>query len=130
MDLPNPGIEPKSPALAGGFFAAEPPGKPWLWVITFRLLCSLLPQQKTLIRKSHVNFGGKCHLLNWFLTLEFLEDSDENYDPSLIKIYVKNFAYNFRDYRAFLVAQLVKNPPTMQETWVPFLDWEDPLEKG
>ena len=25
-----------------------------------------------------------------------------------------------------LVAQLVKNPPAMQETWV----WEDPLEKG
>jgi len=23
----NPGIEPKSPALAGGFFTAEPPGK-------------------------------------------------------------------------------------------------------
>ena len=27
-DLPNPGIEPASPALAGGFFTAEPPGKP------------------------------------------------------------------------------------------------------
>ena len=24
----NLGIEPKSPALAGGFFTAEPPGKP------------------------------------------------------------------------------------------------------
>ena len=29
-DLPNPGIEPMSPALAGGFFSAEPPGKPSL----------------------------------------------------------------------------------------------------
>ena len=27
-DLPNPGIEPKSPALAGRFFTTEPPGKP------------------------------------------------------------------------------------------------------
>ena len=26
-DLPNPGIEPRSPALAGGFFTIEPPGK-------------------------------------------------------------------------------------------------------
>ena len=26
--------------------------------------------------------------------------------------------------------QLVKNPPAMQETWVPSLGWEDPLEKG
>ena len=29
-----------------------------------------------------------------------------------------------------LVAQLVKNPPAMQETWVRSLSWEDPLEKG
>ena len=30
---------------------------------------------------------------------------------------------------AFLVAQLVKNPPAMQETWVQSLGWEDPLEE-
>ena len=30
---------------------------------------------------------------------------------------------------ASLVAQLVKNPPAMQETWVQSLSWEDPLEK-
>ena len=29
-----------------------------------------------------------------------------------------------------LVAQLVKNPPAMQEIWVQSLGWEDPLEKG
>ena len=29
-----------------------------------------------------------------------------------------------------LVAQLVKNPPAMQETLVQFLGQEDPLEKG
>ena len=27
-DLPNPGVEPASSALAGRFFTAEPPGKP------------------------------------------------------------------------------------------------------
>ena len=27
-DLPDPGIEPASPALAGGFFTTEPPEKP------------------------------------------------------------------------------------------------------
>ena len=31
--------------------------------------------------------------------------------------------------RASLVAQLVKNLPTMWETWVRFLGWEDPLER-
>ena len=28
------------------------------------------------------------------------------------------------------MAQLVKNPPAMQETWVQSPGWEDPLEKG
>ena len=32
--------------------------------------------------------------------------------------------------RASLIAQLVKNPPAMQETLVRFLGPEDPLEKG
>ena len=31
---------------------------------------------------------------------------------------------------ASLVAQTIKNPPTMQETQVQSLGWEDPLEKG
>ena len=31
---------------------------------------------------------------------------------------------------ASLVAQLIKNPPTMRETWVQSLGWEDPLDKG
>ena len=29
-----------------------------------------------------------------------------------------------------LVAQMVKKPPAMQETWVWSLVWEDPLEEG
>ena len=32
--------------------------------------------------------------------------------------------------QASLIAQLVKNPPAMQETPVQFLGREDPLEKG
>ena len=35
----------------------------------------------------------------------------------------------FESLRASLVAQLVKNPPAMRETWVQSLGWEDPLEK-
>ena len=31
---------------------------------------------------------------------------------------------------ASLVAQLVKNPPAMQKTWVQSLGWEYPLQKG
>ena len=31
---------------------------------------------------------------------------------------------------ASLLAQIVKNLPTMQKTWVQSQDWDDPLEKG
>ena len=32
-DLPEPGGKPASPAMAGGLFTAEPPGKPNLYYI-------------------------------------------------------------------------------------------------
>ena len=38
--------------------------------------------------------------------------------------------YIFSFIFGFLVAQLLKNLPAMQETWVQSLCWEDPLEKG
>ena len=31
---------------------------------------------------------------------------------------------------ASLVAQWAKNPPAVWETWIRYLGWEDPLEKG
>ena len=31
---------------------------------------------------------------------------------------------------ASLLAQTVKNPPVMRDTWVQSLGWEDPLEEG
>ena len=34
------------------------------------------------------------------------------------------------NWMASLIAQLVKNPPAMQETWVWSLGWEDPLGEG
>ena len=80
-DLPGSGIEPVPPALAGGLFTAELPGKP----------------QHSLL---------------------------QGIDSSLNSPLVWTF-----ELRACLVAQLVKNPPAMQETWVRSLGWEDPLEK-
>ena len=32
--------------------------------------------------------------------------------------------------QTYLVAQMVKNLPAIQETWVRSLGWEDPLEAG
>ena len=40
------------------------------------------------------------------------------------------FCMMYCEYRASLVAQLVKNLPALQETWVQSLGWENPLGKG
>ena len=44
------------------------------------------------------------------------------------KEYVKESSY--KRGLASLVAQMVKNPPAVQETWVQSLGWEDPLKEG
>ena len=55
-------------------------------------------------------------------------------DPSLIpgsgRSTREGIGYPLQYSWASVVAQLVKNPPAMQETWVQSLGWEDPLEKG
>ena len=52
----------------------------------------------------------------------------EVHDCHLLTCYPSCGVLLFRG--ASWVAQLVKNPPAMQETPVQFLGWEDPLEKG
>ena len=37
---------------------------------------------------------------------------------------------NTRNVQVSLLAQMVKNPPAMRETWVQSLGWKDPLEEG
>ena len=45
-------------------------------------------------------------------------------------IWFDKFQMLLLNYRASLIAKLVKNLPAMQETWVQSLGWKDPLEKG
>ena len=42
----------------------------------------------------------------------------------------RNFILICISFEASLVAQLIKNPPAIQETLVQFLGWEDLMEKG
>ena len=55
-------------------------------------------------------------------------------DPSLIpgsgRSAGEGTVYPLQYTWASLVAQLVKNPPALWETWVQSLGWKDPLEKG
>ena len=46
------------------------------------------------------------------------------------RFHCKGHMFWFRELRASLVGQLVKNSPAMWETWVWSLGWEGPLEKG
>ena len=52
------------------------------------------------------------------------------YKRSLHDSKVNNFKLNISLLKASLMAQTVKNLPAIQETWVPSLGWEDPLEEG
>lgn len=54
-NLPDAGIEPSSPALAGGFFTAEPPGKPVDW-----LAQGIIGLEWILVRASHRRWLGYC----------------------------------------------------------------------
>ena len=47
-----------------------------------------------------------------------------------LKTSANRLGIDFNKCWASFVAQLVKNPPAMWETWVCSLDLEDPLEKG
>ena len=55
-------------------------------------------------------------------------------DPSLIpglgRSHGEGLGYPLQYFGASLVAQLIKNLPAMQKSWVPSLGWEDHLEKG
>ena len=55
-------------------------------------------------------------------------------DPSLItgsgRSTGEGIGYPLQYSWASLMAQLVKNPPAMQDTWIPSLGLEDPLQKG
>ena len=50
--------------------------------------------------------------------------------PGLGRSPGKGIDYPLQCSWASLVAQLVKNLPAIQENWLQYLGWEDPLEKG
>ena len=55
---------------------------------------------------------------------------DPSLIPGLARFPREGIGYLLQYSWASLVAQLVKNLPATQETWIRSLGWEDPLEKG
>ena len=82
-----------------------------------------------------MHFGIKQpgpHLRIRRLLAECPESACKAGDPGLIPGWnplEKGVGYPLQFSRAFLVAQMVTNPPVVQETWIQSLGWEDPLEE-
>ena len=64
------------------------------------------------------------------LTLTFGNAGDPSSIPGSGRSSAEGIGYPLWYSWVSLVAQLVKNPPAMWETWVQSLGWEDPLEEG
>ena len=68
----------------------------------------------------------------WLRSTVKLEENDQYqflFGKQIVYAYIILNAYYMHIW-ASLVAQLIKNPPAMQETGVQSLDWKDALEKG
>ena len=103
----------------------------------------MLESMESYIKHEHIRCSicSGCH--HWRPELHYLGFPDSSVgkgfacnagDPSLIpesgRSTGEGIGYPLQYSWASLVAQLITNSPTMWETWVRFLGWEDPLEKG
>ena len=71
----------------------------------------------------------QARTLEW-VAISFSNAGDPSWIPGWGRSSGEGISYLLWYSWASLLAQLVKNPPAMQETWVRSLGWEDPLEKG
>ena len=80
------------------------------------------------------NSDDHCYLLDFPGSSAGKESTYNAEDPSSIpgsgRSPGEDIGYPIQYSLAPMVAQLVKNPPAMWETWNRSLGWEDPLEKG
>ena len=87
-------------------------------------------KNKSKTTKEYLKYLENCifnDLYKWGLLCSVPYMKEGRKDPSHKKAF---FIVGFIFTGAFLVAEMVKNLPAMQETWVRSLDQEDPLEKG
>ena len=110
-NLPGPGIEPVSPALAGIFLTTGSWWKPH-WAMYFKLQLCLHTPHNIFTCHCFISFHSTYQHLTCYILIYFL---------GFISLH-----WN----RASLIAQLLKNLPAMQETLVQFLGQKDPLQKG
>ena len=137
-NLPNPGIEPRSPTLQAYSLSDEPQGKPKnTGVGSLFLLQRIFPIQESNQGLLHcrqilyqLSYEGQLLMVIFkvILPLGFPDgargkkSSCNAGDPSLIpgsgRSPREGIGYPLQYSWASLVAQLIKNPPAMWETWV------------
>ena len=125
---PRPGIKPGPSALEGEVLATGLHGSPCPHPPLFSFLSKgyyPLPVKPLRLCPLKVTFPdssvGKASACN---------AGDPGSIPGLGRSAGEGIGYPLQCSWASLVAQLVKNPPAMWETWVLCLGWEDSLEKG
>ena len=79
-DLPDPGIEPISPALAGGLFTTEPPGKPPSK--QHKHYTSTVLQLKVFLKSLGLTRAWRMQLLIAHLNILLFPVSSEHFDPN------------------------------------------------
>ena len=107
-DLPDPRTEPASPALAGGFFTSEPPGKP-----IYFFFCSSTIHNNQKVETTQVSVS------EWMIECRTGWDSEQ-------KVFLKIGKLLFN---CFPRGSVVKIHLPMQEMQVWSLGQEDPQEK-
>ena len=100
----------------------------FLWFISL----SIIPS-----RSIYVVTNGKISfflMIKWASMVDDKESACNSGDPNSIpgseRSRGEGIGYTLQYSWASLEAQTVKNMPAMWETWVWFIGWEDPLEKG
>ena len=93
-DLHDPGIKPQSPALTGGFFTAEPPGKPLYFeyhclIFDIPLLAVLYTSMRLCVRVALLVCFVRNRKVKWHCLLKSLRE------PATVKMYLKKKVFPY-----------------------------------
>ena len=114
-DLPNPGIQPSSPALIGRFFTTEPPGKPahvYICYYYLHIVCTIIPLDLF-----------SQHIMNLYDIGIYLKPCS-----FWVLMHIAIFEY-LEVLRYIIMAQTVKKSPAIWEIQARSLGWEYRLDK-
>ena len=158
-DLLEPRIEPVSPALQTDSLPLHEQGSPWISLCYAKSLqsCPTLGDPidgsqpgspvPGILQARTLEWVSLYELINWHSDIfkkpthlgfphssvgkeSACNEGDPGSIPGSGRSAGEGIGYPLQYFGASLVAQLVKNPSAMWETWVRSLGWEDPLEKG